>query len=139
MVKKARKSTSKATKPTNRSGMLPGQYRKRSTVYVERLRKADEETRYTDEDMMRTDAYIVHTNRLDGDFAHTVELNGVMMRLPGKVVERLESQKAAITKEAKRDRDAERSAKMKGTRPAFLKDVEEAVIEAERKQDLEGS
>jgi hypothetical protein len=139
MVKKARKSTSKATKPKNRSGMLPGQYRKRSTVYVERLRGADEATRYTNEDMMRTDAYIVHTNRLDGDFTHTVELNGVMMRLPGKVVERLESQKAAITKEAKRDRDAERSAKMKGTRPAFLKDVEEAVIEAERKQDLEGS
>ena len=139
MVKKARKSTSKATKPRNRSGMLPGEYRKRAPVYVPRLRKTDEEARYADDDMMTTDTYIVQTLRLDGDFTHTVELRGEMMRLPGKVVERLVSQREAILREAKQDRDAERSARMKGTRPAFLKDVEEAVVEAERKQDLEGS
>jgi len=126
------------TKPRNRKGMMPGQYRKRSTVYVERLRGADEAARYTDDDVMTTDAYIVQTNRLDKAFSHTVELKGTVMRLPGKVVERLIAQREAILKEAKVDRMAERSAAMKGTRPAFLKDVDEAVIEAERNADLQG-
>lgn len=136
MAKK--KAKPKGTKPRNRSGMLPGEYRKRAPVYVLRLRKADEATRYADDDMMTTDTYIVLTLRLDGEFTHTVELRDEMMRLPGKVVERLVSQREAILKEAKQDRDAERSARMKGTRPAFLKDVEDAMEEAERATDLGG-
>ena len=135
MAKKKQKSTAQDKTPRSRKGMLPGQYRKRSTVYVERLRGAGEEARYSDEDMMRTDAYIVQTNRLDGTFSHTVELNGVMMRLPGKVVERLESQKAAIIKEARSERGREIAQRLRHRVEA---DVEDAVEEAERATDLGG-
>ena len=135
MVKKNRKSTAQDKTPRSRKGLLPGQYRKRSTVYVERLRGAGEEARYSDEDMMRTDAYIVQTNRLDGTFSHTVELNGVMMRLPGKVVERLESQKDAIIKEARSERGKEIAQRLRHRVEA---DVEDAVEEAERATDLGG-
>ena len=130
------KRTTKVTKPRasqRRKGLRPGEYRKRSTVFVERLRTADEKAQYITDDMYTTDAYIVITHREDGQWVHTVELHGEMMRLPGKVIERIENQKAAIIKEQRSDRAIERHETLAAKAQA---DQDEA--EAERATDLEG-
>ena len=130
------KRTTKATKPRasqRRKGLRPGEYRKRSTVFVERLRTSDEQAQYITDDMYTTDAYIVISHREDGQWTHTVELHGEMMRLPGKVIERIENQKAAIIKEQRSDRAIERHETLAAKAQA---DQDEA--EAERAADLEG-
>ena len=130
------KRTTKVTKPRasqRRKGLRPGEYRKRSTVFVERLRTADEQAQYITDDMYTTDAYIVISHREDGQWTHTVELHGEMMRLPGKVIERIENQKAAIIKEQRSDRAIERHETLVAKAQA---DQDEA--EAERAADLEG-
>ena len=130
------KRTTKVTKPRasqRRKGLRPGEYRKRSTVFVERLRTADEKAQYITDDMYTTDAYIVISHREDGQWTHTVELHGEMMRLPGKVIERIENQKAAIIKEQRSDRAIERHETLAAKAQA---DQDEA--EAERATDLEG-
>ena len=130
------KRTTKVTKPRasqRRKGLRPGEYRKRSTVFVERLRTADEKAQYITDDMYTTDAYIVISHREDGQWVHTVELHGEMMRLPGKVIERIENQKAAIIKEQRSDRAIERHETLAAKAQA---DQDEA--EAERAADLEG-
>ena len=130
------KRTTKVTKPRasqRRKGLRPGEYRKRATVFVERLRTADEKAQYITDDMYTTDAYIVISHREDGQWVHTVELHGEMMRLPGKVIERIENQKAAIIKEQRSDRAKERHETLAAQAKA---DQDEA--EAERAADLEG-
>ena len=130
------KRTTKATKPRasqRRKGLRPGEYRKRSTVFVERLRTADEKARYVEDNLYTTDAYIVITHREDGQWVHTVELHGEMMRLPGKVVERIQGQKDSIVKEQRSDRAKERHETLVAKAQA---DQDEA--EAERNADLEG-
>lgn len=130
------KRTTKVTKPRasqRRKGLRPGEYRKRSTVFVERLRTSDEQAQYITDDMYTTDAYIVISHREDGQWTHTVELHGEMMRLPGKVIERIENQKAAIIKEQRSDRAIERHETLAAKAQA---DQDEA--EAERAADLEG-
>ena len=130
------KRTTKVTKPRasqRRKGLRPGEYRKRSTVFVERLRTSDEQAQYLTDDMYTTDAYIVISHREDGQWTHTVELHGEMMRLPGKVIERIENQKAAIIKEQRSDRAIERHETLAAKAQA---DQDEA--EAERAADLEG-
>ena len=99
----ARKRTSSKKKAPSRGDLLPGQYRKRSTVYVERLRRPDEPKRYDQDDLMTTDAYIVITHRLDGQWSHSVELKGELVHLPGKVVDRINQQRQAINKEQQVD------------------------------------
>jgi hypothetical protein len=130
------KRTTKVTKPRasqRRKGLRPGEYRKRSTVFVERLRTADEQARYVEDNLYTTDAYIVITHREDGQWIHTVELHGEMMRLPGKVVERIQGQKDSIIKEQRSDRAKERHETLVAKAQA---DQDEA--EAERAADLEG-
>ena len=130
------KRTTKATKPRasqRRKGLRPGEYRKRSTVFVERLRTADEKARYVEDNLYTTDAYIVITHREDGQWVHTVELHGEMMRLPGKVVERIQGQKDSIIKEQRSDRAKQRHETLVAKAQA---DQDEA--EAERTADLEG-
>ena len=130
------KRTTKVTKPRasqRRKGLRPGEYRKRSTVFVERLRTADEQARYVEDNLYTTDAYIVITHREDGQWIHTVELHGEMMRLPGKVVERIQGQKDSIVKEQRSDRAKERHETLVAKAQA---DQDEA--EAERATDLEG-
>ena len=130
------KRTTKVTKPRasqRRKGLRPGEYRKRSTVFVERLRTADEQARYVEDNLYTTDAYIVITHREDGQWIHTVELHGEMMRLPGKVVERIQGQKDSIIKEQRSDRAKERHETLAAQAKA---DQDEA--EAERAADLEG-
>ena len=131
------KGKSKVTKTSrSRKGMMPGQYRKRSPVYVERLRNAEEAARYTHDDLYTTDVYIVQTNRLDKTFTYTVELKGEMMRLPGKVVDRMMAQREAILKEARSDTASQ--AAERRIHSKVVDDVEEAVAEAERQEDLAG-
>ena len=130
------KRTTKVTKPRasqRRKGLRPGEYRKRSTVFVERLRTADEQARYVEDNLYTTDTYIVITHRLDGHWTHTVELSGDMMKLPGKVVERIISQRKAIEKEQRSDRAKDTHAMLAAKAQA---DQDEA--EAERAADLEG-
>ena len=130
------KRTTKVAKPRasqRRKGLRPGEYRKRSTVFVERLRSSDEQAQYITDDMYTTDAYIVISHREDGQWTHTVELRGEMMRLPGKVIERIENQKAAIVKEQRSDRAKERHEILVAQAQA---DQDEA--EAERAADLKG-
>ena len=130
------KRTTKVTKPRasqRRKGLRPGEYRKRSTVFVERLRTADEQARYVEDNLYTTDAYIVITHREDGQWVHTVELHGEMMRLPGKVAERIQGQKDSIIKEQRSDRAKERHETLVAKAQA---DQDEA--EAERAADLEG-
>jgi hypothetical protein len=130
------KRTTKVTKPRasqRRKGLRPGEYRKRSTVYVERLRTSDEQAQYVTDDMYTTDSYIVISHRENGQWTHTVELRGEMMRLPGKVIERIENQKTAIIKEQRSDRAKQRHETLAAQAKA---DQDEA--EAERATDLEG-
>ena len=130
------KRTTKVTKPRasqRRKGLRPGEYRKRSTVFVERLRTSDEQAQYVTDDMYTTDSYIVISHRENGQWTHTVELRGEMMRLPGKVIERIENQKTAIIKEQRSDRAKQRHETLAAQAKA---DQDEA--EAERATDLEG-
>jgi hypothetical protein len=121
----------KATR--RRQGLKPGEYRKRGPVYVERLRSSEEQARYVEDNLFTTDTYIVMTHRDDGHWTHTVELHGEMMRLPGKVVERIISQRKAIEKEQRSDR-----AKDNHAARAAQSVVDQGEEEAERLSDLEG-
>jgi len=115
-----------------RKGLRPGEYHKRSMVPVPRLRHDDEKSHVTD-DLYTTDHYIVQTHREDFDWSYTVELRGEQMRLPGKVIDRIISQREAIIKEQRSDRAKDTHAKLAAQAQA---DQDEA--EAERAADLEG-
>jgi hypothetical protein len=121
----------KATR--RRQGLKPGEYRKRGPVYVERLRSSEEQARYVEDNLFTTDTYIVMTHRDDGHWTHTVELHGEMMRLPGKVVERIINQRKAIEKEQRSDRAKDNHA----ARSAQAR-IDQEEEEAERLSDLEG-
>ena len=121
----------KATR--RRQGLKPGEYRKRGPVYVERLRSSEEQARYVEDNLFTTDTYIVMTHRDDGHWTHAVDLHGEMMRLPGKVVERIISQRKAIEKEQRSDR-----AKDNHAARAAQSVVDQEEEEAERLSDLEG-
>ena len=116
-----------------RQGLRPGEYRTRGPVYVERLRSSDEQARYAEDNLYTTDIYNVTTHRDDGHWTHTVELHGEMMRLPGKVIERIISQRKAIEKEQRSDR-----AKDNYAARAAQSVVDQEEEEAERLSDLEG-
>ena len=116
-----------------RQGLRPGEYRKRGPVYVERLRSSDEQAWYAEDNLYTTDIYNVTTHRDDGHWTHTVELHGEMMRLPGKVIERIISQRKAIEKEQRSDR-----AKDNYAARAAQSVVDQEEEEAERLSDLEG-
>ena len=116
-----------------RQGLRPGEYRKRGPVYVERLCSSDEQARYAEDNLYTTDIYNVTTHRDDGPWTHTVELHGEMMRLPGKVIERIISQRKAIEKEQRSDRG-----KSSYAARAAQSVVDQEEEEAERLSDLEG-
>ena len=127
------RSTSQAR---SRAGLLPGQSRKRSTVYVERLRGAEEAHRYSPDEMTITDVYYVETLRTDNHWQHRIDRGGDTFVIPGKVAERIVSQREAIVKEARSDRSREAAEVRKASRVET--EVEDVVAEAERRQDLEG-
>ena len=125
-------------KPRSRKGMLPNQYRRRSTVYVERLRAVDETQRYGEDDLYTTDAYIVITTRTDDQWVHTVELRGEIIRLPGKVFDRIAAQRDQVVKEARQERGRRTHEAMKAKGLAEADQVEASQEDAEREADLRG-
>ena len=137
---KARKPAKGKSKPRSKSqsraGLLPGQYRKRSTVYVERLRGAEEAHRYSPDEMTITDVYYVETLRTDNHWQHRIDRGGESFVIPGKVAERIVSQREAIVAEARSDRSREAAEVRKASRVEI--EVEDVVAEVERRQDLEG-
>ena len=88
---------------------------------------------YVEDNLFTTDTYIVMTHRDDGHWTHTVELHGEMMRLPGKVIERIISQRKAIEKEQRSDRG-----KSSYAARAAQAQVDQGEEGAERLADLEG-
>mgnify|MGYP003147775233 CR=1 FL=1 len=125
------KAKRKPATPRNRAGLLPDQYRKRSTVYVERVRRADEEHRYSVDEMMATDVYYVETLRTDGNWQHRIDIQGETFVIPGKVFERIASQRDAIIKEGRRERAQQTHERLKAK-------AEADQAEAERARDLQG-
>jgi len=132
-----KKSKRQVKRPTHQ---VAGGYRKRATVFVERLRGKDEDARYIGDDLMATDAYIVITNRYLTDWSHTVELKGEIFRLPGKVVDRLISQREAIIKQQRSDRGREIVQRRVQELQEAVGNPEqaEAELEAEMQRDLGG-
>ena len=109
---------------------MPGEYRRRSAVHVERLAQAGEQPIYGDEDLMVTDTYNVYTRRLD-NWTHVVELKGEVFRLPDKVFKQIERHRKSITTEASRVRGMERASYLRTQAEA-----DQAAAEAERVRDL---
>ena len=122
-------------KPTpNRKGLMPGEYRRRSAVHVERLAQAGEHPIYGDEDLMVTDTYNVYTRRLDNDWTHVVELKEDVFRLPDKVFRQIERHRKSIVTEAARVRGMERRASQLRAQA----EADQEAAEAERARDLGG-
>jgi hypothetical protein len=95
---KATKRT-KARKPAlrPRTGLLPGEYKRRSLVAIERLSRDGS-------DMYVTDNYIVQAHRLDGQYRYTIEYHGESWGIPGKVFDAMVRQRESIRKEDHRRR-----------------------------------
>ena len=127
----AKRRKSKAKTVPNRKGLMPGEYRRRSAVHVERLAQAGERPIYGDEDLMVTDTYNVYTRRLDNDWTHVVEVKGEVFRLPDKVFRQIERHRKSITTEASRVRGMERASHLRTQAEA-----DQAEAEAERVRDL---
>ena len=128
-----RRKPSARTAP-NRKGLMPGEYRRRSAVHVERLAQAGEQPIYGDEDLMVTDTYNVYTRRLDDDWTHVVELKGEVFRLPDRVYRQIERHRKSIVTEAARVRGMERRASQLRAQAA----ADQEAAETERVRDLGG-
>lgn len=94
------------SKPRNRAGLLPGQYRRRKTVFHERMRRGDEPSKYQD-DMYTTDIYNIETWRTGEDFVYIIEIKGVPFTIPGAVAEQMFRHKESIIKEQRQERGRE--------------------------------
>jgi hypothetical protein len=118
-----------------RKGLLPGEYKRLSTVQVERLDRngaVDPLYRDTGSDMYSTHNYIVQTHRLDTVWSYTIEVEGARWRIPGKVMEAMVRHKESIIKDHKRRVSVERHARTKAK-------TEATQDEAERIADLQGA
>ena len=80
-----------ALKP--RKGLLPGQYKKTSTVAVELV-----DTLSEGDGLYITRRFIIDTERLDGNYSFTIEHRGVEWKIPGAVFRRMVQQVEAINK-----------------------------------------
>ena len=118
----------------NRKGLMPGEYRRRSAVHVERMAQAGEQPIYGDEDLLVSDTYNVYTRRLDDDWTHVVELKGEVFRLPDKVFRQMERHRKSIVTEAARVRGMERRASQLRAQAQ----ADQNAAEAERVRDLGG-
>ena len=86
-----------------RSGLKPGEYVRRSTVWVETLDmdKASKE-------LYQTDPYNVETHREDGRWDATIRYKGDKWSIPGKVLDQLVRHRESIITEARRRKALER-------------------------------
>ena len=96
-------------KALHREGLKPDEYRRQSTVNVERVRKPGEPERYDTDDLFATDIYHVVTRRDDGTWSILIELRGDIYRLPERVLQTINRQRASIIKEGRRVRGMEQA------------------------------
>ena len=115
-----------ALKP--RKGLLPGQYKKTSTVAVELV-----DTLSEGDGLYITRRFIIDTERLDGNYSFTIEHRGVEWKIPGAVFRRMVQQVEAINKEHKR-----RQGQATQERLRRKSEADQAEAEAEREKDLAG-
>jgi hypothetical protein len=129
-------------KPKSRKGLLPNQYLRESHVSQPRIRGADEPSKPGESpfsnDLYTKDNYIVVTHRLDGQWSYTVELKGEIFLIPGKVFDRMVSQRDSIIKE-QRKVSAQRVHEAMRTKGLALADqIEASQEDSEREADLRG-
>ena len=91
-------------KQRTRTGLLPGESRRRSLVSITR----DTFTKESDQYGREVHNYVVSTRRLDGVWTHTIEYRGQTWELPGKVIERIMAQRDSIITEERSRRARER-------------------------------
>ena len=124
----AKRRVSRKAAPRRRTGLLPGEFTRRSLVAVERISKDGERGLTT------VDNYVVYTRRLDNDWRVEVEHKGVVTQMPHKVVEQVVRHMDSIKKEQRRTKAVETAEML--TKKARAAD---ATAEQERKQDLKGA
>ena len=104
-----RKIKRRATRPRNRAGLLPNEYKKRSLVSVEVVQASTDPNPFTFmPSLTQTKNYVVSSHRRDSQWLFTIEHNGVRWDIPGAVYDALARQRAAIIKEAARHRAQDR-------------------------------
>ena len=111
-----------------RTGLLPGQYKRRALVTVEKVDRDG-----LGYELTVPHNYIVLSHRLDGQYSYTVEYRGATWEIPGAVMDAMLRHKDSITKEAKRRTALEAYARVKSKA-----DRDQAGAEAERLRDLAG-
>ena len=104
--------------PRSRRGLLPDEFRRRATVFVERLRGGSEEHKPSDgagweAPMYTTESYIVLTRRVGTDWTFIMEHNGVQTVIPTKVIERFVAHQNQIIKEQRSVRGREQAERRK--------------------------
>ena len=106
---------------------LPGEYEKTSlvklpmdtfelSVYAPERLTEDVERRAKLGDTVTTVHYIVHTKRLDKTWTFEVEIDGNVIRLPAKVVDKMIDHRRRILAEAAADRATERAQQQRAVR-----------------------
>ena len=130
------KSRKKQSKPRNRAGLLPGEYRRRGLVTLEVTKFADpRRSQLTGEPVQGEETpdqygrivhnYVVVTSRLDGQFSAQIEFKGETYRLPGKVIDQIIRHRTSIMEEQKRDRNRQQSERMRAQAEADQAEAEE--------------
>ena len=119
---------------TRRKGMAPDQYRRRSVVYVERVRRPDEQADTIHDDLTTTDIWNVETDRLGGNFTHILRMDGQTTRIPGKVIESVIRQRDSISKEGRSE--AGKAAMAARVRQLQVQVYEAGAMEADKAKDL---
>lgn len=93
-------------KRARHEGLLPGEYRRRSLVAVERVMVEPVATT-GERGLQATDIYVVQTRRMDNLWTHWAQMPAgtepsQLVRLPGKVVDAMLRHRESINKEHRR-------------------------------------
>jgi hypothetical protein len=111
-----------------RVGFLPGQYKRRALVTVEKIDKDG-----AGYELTVPHNYIVLSHRLDNQYKYTIEYQGVKWEIPGRVMEAMTRHRDSMIKEAKRRTALDHYEKAKAKA-----DREQEEAEEERALDLKG-
>ena len=118
-------------KPSRRrTGLLPDEFKRESTVKVERVRGSDEEQKLSDgspieNPMYTTDYYIVLSRRVGTEWSFIVEHEGTQIKIPAKVLERLMTHRESIIKEQRSERSKVSAAnRVKDTINGLVEDID---------------
>ena len=111
-----KKGAGKKPVSRRRTGLLPDECKRESTVKVERLRASDEQQKLSDgsaveNPMYTTDYYIVLSRRVGTEWSFIVEHEGQQIKIPSKVLERMITHLESIIKEQRSERSKATQAK----------------------------